>query len=268
MVSISTLAFDGLNVLKFAEVLRQEHDTETGLELFFDTLPFTNGAYYRRYMADFIQDRRVGVHCPIINCDILADEGTLLYQYSIDRHEECLELAAQVNSPYMVLHTNSTLPINKKDLQRKKDILPERLRLLCEMAQRYGCELWMENVGFTRYGNIVADLDFYIELILTNKSFYSLIDLGHAYMNGWNIPALLNLLGERVRGLHVHDNDGVTDQHAPIFHGGIHWGPVFDALRRLPADCTMILEYQSQTSRGELLLGRTVLREKLQETAD
>ncbi len=261
MVSVSTLAFSGQGVLEFAGALRRQNNTDTGLELFFDTQPFSNPVFYHKYLEDFISSGRIGVHCPIEGCDILAEKGTLLLGYSLDRHEECMELAARVNSHYVVLHTNGPEYTDPMAVQRKKALFSERSLLLSEMSQKYGCELWVENVGFYSCRSIVYDFESYINLFSSDCSFYSLVDLGHAHINGWDIPLLLKRLGNRVRGLHMHDNDGVSDLHYPIYKGNIQWEPVFDAIKNLPRDCLAILEYQTHTPCEDIFLGIKTLRE-------
>lgn len=263
MVSISTFAFGGSDVLEFAEELRRKNDMETGLELFFDTRPFARAALYHKYLEDFINSRRIGVHCPVSDCDILADEGTLLLGYSLDRHEECMELAARIGSPYIVLHTNGAIPADRAAIQKKRELFPGRAALLSEMAGQYGCEPWIENVGLHNCRNLVFDQDAYIDLILSG-GFYSLVDIGHAHINGWDVPALLGRLKGRIKGIHLHDNDGLSDQHFPIFKGSIQWEPIFKAFRNLSGDFLEILEYEPCTSCEDILLGMEVLRKNRQ----
>ena len=55
----------------------------------------------------------------------------------------------------------------------------------------------------------------------------SLIDTGHAHVNGWDIPAVVQSLGERLVACHVHDNDATADAHLPIGQGTIEWDKYF-----------------------------------------
>lgn len=261
MISVSTVAMSGMAVFDFAEYLRKCNCNDTGIELFFDTLPFLNASYFKRYINDFVETGRIGMHCPMVDCEILAEKGTLLLRYSLDRHEECFELAAGLGSPYLVLHTNSLKPMDFSEALRKKELLTERVMLMADMAQKYGCQLWVENMGSHRHGNIVVDIEAYTDLILSHDNIYSLIDTGHAHINGWDIPALLARLGRKVRGLHIHDNDGKSDQHLPIHHGSIDWGPVLEAIRLMGDSCERILEYAQKTPYNFILQGRDILKQ-------
>lgn len=268
MVSVSTFAFSGLELFEFAEKLRRQGDMETGLELFFDTHPLTETGHYQEYLRDFINHERMGIHCPTSGCDLLADKGTLLFRHSLDRHRECIELAARINAPYMVLHTNGMIPLDQAEIWEKRKLFTERAALLAETAQQYGCELWVENVGFANNRTMVFDETSYTDLILSGKNFYSLVDIGHAHINGWDLPQLFKQLNGRIKGIHVHDNDGVSDQHLPVFRGNIQWEPIFQAMQNLSGDLVAVLEYMPNTPRGELSHGINILRDNLFKQAD
>jgi len=263
MISVSTVALNGMAVLDFVEYSAKHGLDGIGIELFYDTLPFYNESSYKKYINEFVENGLIGMHCPMSDCEILAEEGTLLWRYSLDRHKECFELAAELKSSYMVLHTNSLRRMEPAEALRKKELVNERIMLLAEMAGEYGCQLWVENVGFHRYNNIVLDLDEYVDLVLSNDNIYSLIDIGHAHVNGWDIPSLIYRIGNRIRGLHIHDNDGLSDQHLPIYHGNIEWEPVFDAIRSLDKSCERILEYAPKTPVDKIVEGIDILRQFL-----
>ena len=50
-----------------------------------------------------------------------------------------------------------------------------------------------------------------------------LIDVGHANINGWDVPTLIRRVAPRLYGLHIHDNNGNSDQHLPIGDGTMEW---------------------------------------------
>ena len=92
-----------------------------------------------------------------------------------------------------------------------------------------------------------------------------LLDVGHAHCNHWDIPAVIERLGERLCGFHLHDNDGTGDAHLPIGRGTIPWEGVFAAMRRLPGDPLYVLEYATNTPLRELELGRDLLLREIGE---
>lgn len=86
-----------------------------------------------------------------------------------------------------------------------------------------------------------------------------LLDVGHAHYNHWDIPAVIDRIGDRLCGFHLHDNDGTGDAHLPIGRGTIPWEGVFAAMRRLPGDPLYVLEYATNTPLSELERGRDLL---------
>ena len=86
-----------------------------------------------------------------------------------------------------------------------------------------------------------------------------LLDVGHAHCNRWDIPAVIDRIGDRLCGFHLHDNDGTGDAHLPIGRGTIPWEGVFAAMRRLPGDPLYVLEYATNTPLSELERGRDLL---------
>jgi sugar phosphate isomerase/epimerase len=56
----------------------------------------------------------------------------------------------------------------------------------------------------------------------------------------------LQILGPRIRHLHLHDNDGTDDLHLGLGRGNIPWEELFSALGRLPAPLTATLEPHSE----------------------
>ena len=94
-----------------------------------------------------------------------------------------------------------------------------------------------------------------------------LLDVGHAHCNGWDIPQVIERIGSRLCGFHLHDNMGGSDAHLPIGQGSIEWGPVFAAMRGLPDDVLYVMEYAAGTPLSELEKGKALLlREVAGET--
>ena len=72
------------------------------------------------------------------------------------------------------------------------------------------------------------------------------LDVGHAHYQG-SSPShcWVEVLGPRLRHLHLHDNDGSSDQHLATGAGTIDWPPLFAALRRQGLRPTATLEVET-----------------------
>ena len=68
------------------------------------------------------------------------------------------------------------------------------------------------------------------------------VDIGHTVLVGENPVRMLEMLGNRVAALHVHDNDGIHDSHTLPFHGIIMWNEVAKALKNINYQGEITLE--------------------------
>ena len=82
-------------------------------------------------------------------------------------------------------------------------------------------------------------LSYYVELMhgLSEDLCGAILDTGHANLQpeGFSMPveeAILALAG-RIEHLHLHDNDGLADQHLPVLssQGTLNWPTLFKALK-------------------------------------
>lgn len=106
-------------------------------------------------------------------------------------------------------------------------------------AQEQGCPLMMENV----YEDGPADL---LELIEPLKEWGVgfCLDTGHQAVFG-GAPALqwIDSLSAHLHHLHLHDNEGVRDDHMALGSGSIDFEPLFREMKRLlPAPPRITLE--------------------------
>jgi len=68
-------------------------------------------------------------------------------------------------------------------------------------------------------------------------------DIGHATLCSKLTPAQwVERMVKRLKHIHLHDNNGVTDEHLPIGRGSISFDPFFEALNKWAPDATVSLE--------------------------
>lgn len=68
------------------------------------------------------------------------------------------------------------------------------------------------------------------------------VDIGHTVLVGENPVKMIKSLGSRVAALHIHDNDGIRDEHTVPFHGIIKWNEVAKALKEIGYNGEITLE--------------------------
>lgn len=69
-------------------------------------------------------------------------------------------------------------------------------------------------------------------------------DIGHAHIQGLDQRKAITALGERIRCLHIQDNDGRSDQHTAPSYGTVNWDEVLAVLKESGYRGDLTLEAQ------------------------
>lgn len=68
-------------------------------------------------------------------------------------------------------------------------------------------------------------------------------DIGHATLCSQLSPVQwVELMGKRLKHIHLHDNHGTSDEHLPVGKGTINFDPFFEALAKWAPDATVSME--------------------------
>ena len=99
-----------------------------------------------------------------------------------------------------------------------------RYERIAEAAEKYGVKLALENSVYPRYVRFLLDS-------LKSPFVGFCYDSGHenAFSKGENY---LDRYADRLFAMHLHDNDGISDQHGIPMTGGIDWKHTVSQLRR------------------------------------
>jgi sugar phosphate isomerase/epimerase len=139
---------------------------------------------------------------------------------SVEVLVQCFGVAADVDGPVVIHPGYFTWPGEREPAERQFRL---SLSELVRAAEDRGVRFYVENMGnwdyfFLRFPEEVPMLDG-IGLAL---------DVGHANLNG----CLDRFLSCTIAHVHLHDNDGAKDSHAPVGAGTIDFRPVMEAVRR------------------------------------
>ena len=155
----------------------------------------------------------------------------------VDELKRALEVAEKIPCRYAVQHLGVS---GQEYSERAVDAAFTVLEELILFAGHRGVRILLENIPnelssaerLRRFAEIThLDLDF-------------VLDTGHANLRE-GVPEAFAVLGERIRSLHVHDNDGQSDQHLfpLVAEGGtIPWPRVMKLLRSRPGQYPLLLE--------------------------
>lgn len=72
-----------------------------------------------------------------------------------------------------------------------------------------------------------------LNIIAGEELFGFCLDTGHVNVVHGNILHALNVLGNRIKVLHVHDNIGITDQHLSPYMGNINWEEFIQGMKKI-----------------------------------
>ena len=128
----------------------------------------------------------------------------------------------------------------------------DRYTRLIPRAKEYGVTICLENM-FTHYhgktyagccgtpDEACACVD-ELNRIAGAPCFGFCLDTGHLILSGQEILRSMRRLGKRIRAFHVHDNDGVSDQHIAPYLGVMDWNRFSEGLADIEFDGTMCFE--------------------------
>ncbi len=154
----------------------------------------------------------------------------------VDEIKRAIEVAEVIPFTYLIQHLGvSGQPYSEYAFEAGFSSLEE----LNMFARQRGVHILLENTP-----NELATaerLQLFNEVTHLNLNY--VFDTGHAHI-GAGIPHEFNIMKDRIRYLHVHDNDGKEDQHlVPGAEGGtIDWTETMKLLRSRPGQYPLLLE--------------------------
>ncbi len=203
---------------------------------------------------------RVSIHPPSCDTNLTAEMETLR-EASFSLYRDSIYLAAEIDAASVVIHPGFTYS-SHFDKLRAKHYAEEYLNQLIEIAKPLGVKLFVEKVG-CGHASLYTQEEYTNLLVDADPIAGYLIDTGHAHINHWNIPKLIEDVSDRLYGMHIHDNVQRGDVHLHIGTGTIPWDDVFVAMRGVRKDCDLILEYSPEAELSQLPEAKNLLIEKV-----
>ncbi|MBR5922171.1 MAG: sugar phosphate isomerase/epimerase [Clostridia bacterium] len=152
---------------------------------------------------------------------------------------------AILGAPVCVFHPAGTMANQGASDEFMFNKTYDYIKTVLEYAKKYGVKFGLETVGsnyklnntidffgdFNKYMDIYSRVDAIDEY---KGHFTSCVDSGHTNMAvQFGMPTVgdaIRKMGKNVGALHLHDNNGLIDQHTIIGRGTVDWHDVFDAL--------------------------------------
>ncbi len=165
------------------------------------------------------------------------------YRFMIDALKKSFRATQILGAKYEVVHCAMRCGWGEDDDPKKT--LAMNLELFSELlpeARKAGVTIALENMPLGRIPSALPES--LIEMIdrMNDEYFAACLDTGHANVTGVAPGKYVRLLGDRLKVLHVHDNDGKNDQHRAPFTGTIDWEDFTSALAETGFRGVMSLE--------------------------
>jgi len=163
---------------------------------------------------------------------------------SVDEIKRALEIAEIVPFRYLIQHVGTA---GEEYSDQGIEAAFTALEELSLFARQRGVEVLLENIpnGFSS----AERLEYFMGE--THLGLNYCFDVGHAHMNE-GISAAFEIMKERIRSTHLHDNDGTKDDHlrpAPGPGSSINWKQTMDLLRSRPDQYPLLLELRETLER-------------------
>ena len=156
---------------------------------------------------------------------------------AVDEIKRALEIAESVPFRYLIQHIGVS---GEAFSERKVDAAFSALEELSIFARQRGVQILLENIP-----NDLASaerLKYFVEVTHLDLGF--VFDVGHANI-GEGVEAAFDIMKDRIRSTHLHDNDGKADKHLfPLLADGgtVDWTRTMSLLRSRPSQYPLLLE--------------------------
>ncbi|MBQ3078760.1 MAG: sugar phosphate isomerase/epimerase [Clostridia bacterium] len=173
-------------------------------------------------------------------------------EYLIEVLEKCIEACGYLQCRYLIIHPMFLGYDNQMDKDAEWDVNIERYSRLIPALKKYDVIACLENMftGHRKkiYEAICSDFNeaaaYIDELngIAGEKRFAFCFDTGHALLLGKDIYNSLLQVGERIETFHIHDNDGIDDQHIAPYTGRLDWDRFIKGVKEIGFKGTLSFE--------------------------
>ena len=147
--------------------------------------------------------------------------------------KKCVEMCAYVGCPDLIVHPAFLDYDHRLDPDTEWDINIKLYSELIPVLKKCHVTCDLENMFTGRRGKIYEAIcsDFHeavayideLNDIAGEECFAFCLDTGHALLLGRDIYTAIMQVGEHLKTLHIHDNNGVSDQHLAPYMGVLDW---------------------------------------------
>jgi sugar phosphate isomerase/epimerase len=160
----------------------------------------------------------------------------------VDEIKRALEIAETIPFRYLIQHIGVA---GEEYSERAVDAAFSALEELRLFAGQRGVEMLLENIP-----NDLSSAERLVRFLeQTHLDLHFVFDTGHAHI-GEGIEVAFEIMRDRIRSTHLHDNDGKADQHLfPLVAdgGSVDWQKTMNLLRTRADQYPLLLELKEAT---------------------
>ncbi|ASJ12858.1 sugar phosphate isomerase/epimerase family protein [Thermococcus thioreducens] len=171
---------------------------------------------------------RVSVHAPFSDINI-GSFNDRIREASLGIIRETIELAAELEATSVTIHPGHCSPVSMKNRRKYLEMHRESLRMIARWSSEYGIKVGVENMPY--FPILDAQTCERLRELVEGIEIGVTFDVGHMNTTTGKFERFLDVLGERMIHVHLHDNSGRKDEHLALGDGTVPWAKV---LPRLP----------------------------------
>ena len=249
---ISDLIVGMKHFAEFADWIESNEDPDLGIEF----TAFTHDEAYWQALAAKVPQMTCPLtfHGPYVNIEATSDIGSKENVWLMESYKKVFALAMQNQVRHVVFHY-SQLQFEPEEIPQKQKNAYWVMKKLTDMAAQMKVNFVIENLCRQKHGVHLFSNEEYFRIFQHIPQAQSLIDIGHAHVNGLDIERFLATYGKRVKGFHVHNNDGKADQHLDYHHGTADIRQIMHWAGKYTEDADIVIEYEphEKLTHAELL---------------
>lgn len=225
MISVSSTSFCAENVEESLERISKEFDH---WEIFSEGEHYLRQILNRFGVAAPSYKMKYSIHAPIADVNIAALSERMREASTLellDTMEQAILMEVKMVTIHPGLYSLVVSGQEQKSIEKAK----KSLRTLDRLTADYGVTMAVENMPVFKFmlGRTAAELNDLVDGTDLKVCF----DIGHA--NTMNeIDNMIDLLGDRIANIHIHDNNGEQDEHLTLGEGNIDFQSVIKRLGR------------------------------------
>lgn len=183
--------------------------------------------------------KSLGLEIVSYDCELLPANGwniaspyTEVREKTVNYINSAILVANQMGAKVVVVVAGRALyGVDKKQAW---DWAVQGFKKCSKFAEDYGIYLVLEHLTLLE-GNIAVTLGDLLSMIkeVDSKNFAALLDTGHVNVTGESLTDYVLQLGDKLKHIHIDDNDGKSDDHLPPGMGNINFAPLFIALKKI-----------------------------------